>query len=207
MINGEIKVSYVDFLDEYHEKYDTSKVCHDISGGPDSALALYLHIHYTKSRNISTQFFSYSDYPIRNGASPQRIYNVLLYFDGQITPYIKGMSYMGDFMSTRRELVKTWKEHNGITAPHISGVNLAPPKKLQRENNFFEIEPDWVYDNRLKPKKKPGRMFYNLDKREIYKLYLEYDILDLWDVTVSCGDDIPCRKCWQCHERKWAEAL
>ena len=115
MISGEIKVSYVDFLDEYHEKYDTSKVCHDISGGPDSALALYLHIHYTKTRNISTQFFSYSDYPV--GMSAEPYHNVILYFNGEVTPYIKSISYNGDFMSTRRELVKAWKEHHGITAP------------------------------------------------------------------------------------------
>lgn len=204
MINGEIKVSYVDFLDEYHEKYDTSKVCHDISGGPDSALALYLHIHYTKTRNISTQFFSYSDYPKnRKGISSDRYFNVILYFEGLIIPFIQGLNYNKDFMAIRRGLVEKWKKQNNITAPHISGVTMCPSKKEQEKYNF----PDWIYDNRLKPNKKPGRIFYNMNKRDVYKLYLEHDIIDLWDITVSCSHDIACRKCWHCVEREWAESL
>jgi hypothetical protein len=200
MINGEIKVSYVDFLDEYHEKYDTSKVCHDISGGPDSALALYLHIHYTKTRNISTQFFSYSDYPV--GMSAEPYHNVILYFNGEVTPYIKSISYNGDFMETRRELVKAWKQHHNITAPHISGVTLSPSREEQEKNNF----PECLY-NRYEPNKKPGRMFYDMDKRDVFTLYQIHDILGLWDMTMSCIKGNNCGECWQCHERKWAEAL
>ena len=46
-----------------------------------------------------------------------------------------------------------------------------------------------------------------MDKRDVFTLYQIHDILGLWDMTMSCIKGNNCGECWQCHERKWAEAL
>jgi len=49
--------------------------------------------------------------------------------------------------------------------------------------------------------------FYNLNKKDIFQLYLQNNILDLWDLTVSCEYSLPpCEGCWWCSERNWAVA-
>lgn len=51
--------------------------------------------------------------------------------------------------------------------------------------------------------------FANINKKEIYNIYKELDLLDsLFPVTRSCESLIltkgHCGKCWWCEERKWA---
>lgn len=204
-IAGEIKVSYVDILDQLHKKYDMSKVLHDLSGGADSALALYLHIDYCKSRNIDTQFFTYTD--TQEGINADKLYDLILFFNKDITPFIKTIEYdQKTFMSTRQELHQAWKEKNKITAPHINGVTINPPVDEQRRYNFPLYKGTW----RDTPKyKTPGRILYNMNKRDVYDLYKKHNILELWDLTYTCTDTLVygdmCMKCWACYERIWAE--
>jgi 7-cyano-7-deazaguanine synthase in queuosine biosynthesis len=49
------------------------------------------------------------------------------------------------------------------------------------------------------------RPFIDLDKAEIISYYIKYNILDLLDMTYSCGFDmkIACGNCYFCLERKW----
>lgn len=49
------------------------------------------------------------------------------------------------------------------------------------------------------------RPFIRMDKAEILSYYVKHDILDILDLTYSCGIDlkIPCNNCYFCLEREW----
>lgn len=45
----------------------------------------------------------------------------------------------------------------------------------------------------------------NLDKRQVYQIYQQYQIEELWHLTRSCARSaVPCGECWWCTERVWA---
>jgi len=50
------------------------------------------------------------------------------------------------------------------------------------------------------------RPFINMDKVELMNIYIEEDILDLLEITHSCGilSEEHCRECYFCMERIWA---
>ena len=48
--------------------------------------------------------------------------------------------------------------------------------------------------------------FWDKNKKQLYEIYNKNNILDLWDLTVSCEVSVPpCNNCWWCMERSWAE--
>lgn len=49
------------------------------------------------------------------------------------------------------------------------------------------------------------RPFISMDKQEIIACYINYNILELFKMTYSCGYDltVPCKNCYFCLERRW----
>lgn len=49
------------------------------------------------------------------------------------------------------------------------------------------------------------RPFIDMDKKQIISYYVKYDVLDLFDMTYSCGFNFetPCNDCYFCLERMW----
>ena len=105
----------------------------------------------------------------------------------------------------------------------INSFTSNPSKDVMLRNNFYDKRdpkrdnPEeyfkWELDNGIHP---PGKTFFDLhrpftlvDKSFIAHFYHKYDLMDLYKQTVSCTGDVtdkkyPCRKCFWCHEKKWA---
>ena len=100
----------------------------------------------------------------------------------------------------------------------IHGITANPPLDVQKELGFDKVaEPrrNKTYDEETW--KESGKMHYrpfvNVDKKFVADLYKQFDLMDdLFPLTMSCiGFEKetnyftePCKKCYWCHEKKWA---
>ena len=87
----------------------------------------------------------------------------------------------------------TWKP-----IPELEQVRNSYIKKLLVINCVIEIDNTLYEFGEIKP-------FFNLDKKEIAKLYRQHNLLDtLFPLTISCITEIShCGECWFCKERIW----
>ena len=84
----------------------------------------------------------------------------------------------------------------------MSGKTLNPPVKLEHNE---ERKPDRDEDLKLWVDNRNKNPLFNINKRNVYNYYVENDLLDLWELTISCEYSIPpCNSCWWCSEREWA---
>jgi hypothetical protein len=195
------------WLDNFYETYNPKKVMHDVSGGADSAIGFYIHCKYVTDNKLNTEFYTYSDYPttMKNTILPIKL--VISYMKEEFNNIVFGVNsiyeldYNKDFMHQRRSLIEATKRIYDIHAPHISGVTMSPDVQTQLDNG---MDPN-RWPNRLVSNPKSGRIFYNMNKKDIKNLYDEYDIMDLFPLTLSCIYGLnPCMNCWPCKERQWA---
>lgn len=92
-----------------------------------------------------------------------------------------------------------------ISKVHFDGTTSNPPLRVMKELD--------MYTNRFSSRDKNDilkyRPFGQIDKSEIAKLYIQYDLMDnLLPLTASCVMPInitePCKECWWCKEKYWA---
>jgi 7-cyano-7-deazaguanine synthase in queuosine biosynthesis len=94
----------------------------------------------------------------------------------------------------RSELEKKYQ----LITHWISGKTMNPPVELKfhherKKDRDYQIEDPF------------NNPFFNMNKLDLYKEYNELNILDLWNLTVSCEYSVPpCNECWWCMERNWA---
>ena len=110
----------------------------------------------------------------------------------------------------------------------INSYTSNPPKQVMIDNNFYHNRQKSrddvraVFDEQVKQGvhgKKHGsnvKTFFDLhrpiaevDKSFLSHFYNQFDIMDLFKLTVSCtsgyeGEIVPCKKCFWCREKYWA---
>ena len=110
----------------------------------------------------------------------------------------------------------------------INSFTSNPPKQDMMDGGFYDNrqknrdDPRAVFDEQVRQnihKIKHGtgvetffdthRPFAEVDKKFLAHFYKEYNIMDLFKLTVSCtsgyeGEIVPCKKCFWCKEKFWA---
>ena len=88
-------------------------------------------------------------------------------------------------------------------------------KNREANNGFLE---KWLYGGTHKRDIKLWyhRPLYNHDKSKVREMYYKFEMMhDIFPLTESCIGQAeatnfftePCKKCWWCHEKKWAFGL
>jgi|TARA_B100000085_G_C18520649_1_gene503526 hypothetical protein len=133
--------------------------------------------------------------------------------DKSVLPTAQGYSKAFASKHLKREIRK---KYNIKLSMH--GITANPPIDVQKELGFEKVaEPrrNKTYNEEIW--RASGSMHYrpfvNIDKKFIAGLYEQFNLLDdLFPLTMSCiGFEKetnyftePCRKCYWCHEKKWA---
>ena len=98
----------------------------------------------------------------------------------------------------------------------VTGMTGNPPMDEMKKHGFYDVREkrrDHTHtDDRQQEYGQSYLPFVNVDKRFVASIYLENDIMDLYDLTNSCIGNAehtnfftkPCGTCFWCHEKKWA---
>lgn len=193
-------------MEEILEMPDNITYVSTLSGGLDSALATYLTM---KLKPNSMMVLSSICLEHMDNYNFDNVKNIMNYLDCAFPYRIidHRIGYFADRDAARagrgeqtRELVSSYQAQ-GL----ISGMTLNPQelmvegrdttrdtKRPWRKKNLLDI---WHY-----------QPFINYDKKHIAKLYKQYNLQDLAELTVSCEAENgprPCKNCWWCKEKYW----
>lgn len=186
-----------------------------VSGGADSALVLYFLLKYATT---PVHIFTLACLGKQNTSTRATI-NVIS-MCAELTGnynFIQHITY-----ATTQDLdillatPKKYLENRTIQMLY-SGQTKNPPNSVSDAFGDFttqsvERNPEDIRPHHIGPHYLP---WTNLDKRDIFKIYKEYNLMDnLFTVTRSCewqpnmysvGDpgDEHCGECWWCEERQW----
>lgn len=166
------------------------------SGGVDSTLIIYsLLRQYANDPEFQITCYGFS--MSRHDIKFQRCVNILNVLESKFNKQILFTSFIKQFIL--RDFVRMiLSVDKGYV---FSGCNkvldfLNPTNYIPNDTppvrgapfNEFHIRP-----------------FINMDKQEIISYYTKYDILDLLNLTYSCGYSLttPCKNCYFCLERMW----
>jgi PP-loop superfamily ATP-utilizing enzyme len=171
-----------------------------ISGGADSTLLFWLLLNENKNKNLNCNIIPfYVNRP--NGAKEHsfRITNFLKNFLNVdiLDPTAVGDSTLHHSKHIYSGLVDVKEKYNidtifvgGTQNPPAGAVGGDYPYRPSSSNyERFDLNP-----------------FLNCDKRHIIYLYIKYNLLELLDITHSCGNwqHGKCLNCFSCFERAWA---
>lgn len=113
------------------------------------------------------------------------------------------------------EFVENLKEKHGNPMV-VTGMTGNPPVSEMKKHGFYDVREKrrdhTDTDDRQKEYGKSYMPFVNVDKRFVAGIYLDNDIMDLYELTNSCIGTAEhtdyftkvCGKCFWCHEKKWA---
>lgn len=186
-----------------------------VSGGADSALALYFLLKYSET---PVHIFTLACLGKQN-TNARATVNIISKC-AELTDnynFIQHVTYMRTqnidiLLETPRKYIA-----GGIINTLYSGQTKNPPHEVNESfsDNTTETvnrDPDVVRDPHIGPHYLP---WTNLDKQDIAKIYRDHDLMDsLFPLTRSCewqpdigfgpdpGDE-HCGKCWWCSEREW----
>lgn len=173
-----------------------------VSGGADSTLLAFLLLKQNPSRDVILHFMRNKKHHTHDLEVMNRIHSWLEnYFNKKITLQLWGKTLI-------RQAVETILiDYPGCV---FSGCNKVPE---------FSFPVTKYIPNDTPPVRGPPfnkfhiRPFIELLKPLLYSIYKKEHILDLYDLTFSCGVPdlidgryIPCKRCFFCLERAWGEA-
>lgn len=179
-----------------HIPEDCNKIHLLFSGGADSTILLYLLL-LEQQKNPKLEIKCYGLNIVKNGVVFSRsmaILNVMENrFNNKIPFHTLNKKYI---LRNFVELILS------VDSGYVfSGCNkvldfLKPTIYIPGDTPPFRGEPFNKFH--IRP-------FIEMDKAEILSYYVKHDILDILDMTYSCGANlkIPCDNCYFCLEREW----
>lgn len=164
------------------------------SGGADSSLLTYLLLKQYPEIPVVLHYMRNPKFPQQTIHADKVHAWLCSKFDKPVFKNIWGKAYI------RVAAESILREFPGYL---FSGCNKVP------ENAFT---PRIIIPDDTPPVRGPAysahhlRPFIDLLKTEIYQIYVREHILDLWNLTYSCGYNglEPCNGCFFCMERNWA---
>jgi len=185
-----------------------------ISGGIDSAFALWytaflaprwspysiLPIHgrditkdYTDSLPTATNVVKW----IQNNLPNAPIQDLHVFDD------LVECEEKGEYFKREKNKLKSFGEIEIV----IPSYSMNPPKEVMLQNPEMYNSRDEKRDYDLYPDWHDHRPLSGVDKKFIAHFYKHFKLEELIPLTVSCTGDqsmMPCKKCFWCHEKKWA---
>lgn len=197
-----------------------------LSGGADSSLLCYLLAKHIKENSLPYKIQTVTIPKRKTDTHHLKVLNFIIesldckdIFCEPDIHYVDSKNYLESFLPVNINNIASGK-YNYI----YSGINQTPDKenydvhwqgiaevekirskhvdKLLFINLIIEHEGSLYEFGDIRP-------FFNLDKKQIAKLYKEEGLVDtLFPLTNSCNDletvDSHCGECWFCKERLWA---
>jgi 7-cyano-7-deazaguanine synthase in queuosine biosynthesis len=180
---------------------DCEKINVLITGGVDSTLVLYLLLREVSEKKVHIPVHTYNflcTHQSLQRASRNSVSNILHWLDAEFSIPITHKDV------NRKRWIRNMAEDVLITEGGYvySGCNLVVTNQFTPtiwiENDTPPVRGDAFSEKHLRP-------LINIDKIDILKLYKKYNIMNLFELTHSCGvSTTPCGGCYFCMERQWA---
>ena len=221
---------------------DTKNILFHLSGGTDSALLLYLTCKYITENNMKTTINPVTMVDEENPHNVKfvkKIIKLMKHFFVDVRLKSSKFEYgtKKQYNDNKRELLKNKiRKHllsgkydltlNAITSlPELNELSKniemmkesktrGAPIATEDRNKTLDKDEGPTFSKEFKCYYQ--RPFHNYDKRDIAKLYKEYNLMSsLFNITQSCvaGEEetkkgtIACKKCYWCLEKYWAFGL
>jgi len=177
---------------------DAKSIAVLISGGIDSTLLLYLLAKEIAENKLNIQLHTVSS---RIGlVNPERVKNIIRYIEqahsinisyNHFTPH----GWIRDMVSNVFEVYKSDYVFTGCNL--VVTDAFTPTKYIKNDTPPVRGEP--LNERHLRP-------FINYNKIKIIELYIQNSLLDLLQMTYSCGASYveECGECYFCTEKIWA---
>lgn len=184
-----------------------------VSGGADSSILLYIMMKY--STTPLTVYTLASKEKFRSAARvSSNVIDKCMELTGQTTVYHKLIYVDRQNNDLLFEQASQDLRNNQIKIIYTGLTKLPPLPVLEGFKNTVdnyimeERNPNKQY-NEYTVNNKCYMPFYNLDKRQIFEIYQQFDLVDdLFPITRSCESlrqsTGHCGECWWCEERQWA---
>lgn len=176
---------------------DCEKIHVLFSGGADSTLLLYYLLREIQ-RNPDIQVACYGLNMQSSGIVYDRCKKILNVLEKEFNSQIFFRTFNKKFI-LRNFVELLLSVEPGYV---FSGCNkvldfLKPSNYIPGDTPPFRGEP--FNEFHIRP-------FIDMDKSEIISYYIKYDIVNLLNMTYSCGFNLktPCKNCYFCLEREWA---
>ena len=202
-----------------------------VSGGADSAILLYLLCKYIKEERPDAMIT-----PITIEKDIMKFHfrfsKLVIDFCKKEFPTVKFAEQIiyqhheseANYDTTQTIVLNTLV-YNKLIDCHFVGITLNPPNDVQFYDTRGDIHNSPLGredNNELRATVKKSlvnnytsyRPLVNINKKGIYELYREFNLIDtLFPLTRSCESKDPnktknytihCKRCWDCKERKWA---
>lgn len=185
-----------------------------VSGGADSAILLHLLMS-----NISNDRRLYVFCVGLRARAYGNLINVAKIIQwNELATGFKKIKLISRYVDsqTNENLYEDAKEHlkSGKIKLLYDGLTAMPPADVANSFGQWHLETGLrdpsvkkpVYDKDFEV----HFPFVNKDKKFIHDLYVEHDIMELFDLTNSCVTRVNtptnehCGQCWHCKEREWA---
>lgn len=177
------------------------------SGGVDSSLLLFILMNYVKDPiHIFTCASKLKNYGTVKSSIDVIKKCIELTNNNNITHtirYVDNQTVENLFYPQQYSLINVM----------YTGITLNPPKEVT--DTFIETtleterDPGTIKSFYKQTSKLTYMPFANIDKKEVFNIYKELNLLEsLYPLTRSCEDinlsEGHCGKCWWCEERLWA---
>lgn len=198
-----------------------------LSGGVDSALLMYLIVQHLYTNNSTAKVTPWCLVDLErpgNDLDAQKIIDCIynMYPYQHIQP-MQGGSFRKPPGGDKVKLSMPFWENMAATGEYdmfTSALSASPTiDQMKSIEGFYESfllltsedrnpanEKQEFYDSKIAA----WFPFINIDKKAIANKYEEQDLMfSLFPLTKSCVDRefTPCKKCFWCHEKKWAFGL
>lgn len=200
---------YIEFLDDLFINNKRNFSIY-LSGGVDSALALYLFCQYVVDNNLTDRS---SILPIhgfdtrrKQSYSPKNAHLIVDYMKTLFpTVVIKDLYVFGFKKHDNESKQKYLNPALELLVLENKCDNNANIVGSTKKPEHFE-KPSGTDTSRSGKDYEDHNMITSYDKKWVAKMYKEHDLGNLLPYTVSCVADTetPCKKCWWCKERYWA---
>ena len=228
----------IDFFE--HSVSHRNRIAVGSSIGTDSTIVLYLTALYLPDKKIIPYCIIESQFPkqkenllkivdylrskLPNKNLTEPLFDYVDYNTYGSKWRLKAIEYPGKFPKMKKghegqakTLANRYYTHKRFVKGDIdylvSGTTSNPPIEVLKE---IGCDYEEERSNRKTPIISRGHYlpFHHIDKRFIAELWKKYDLMEIFNLTISCincplyedyySETIPCKKCYFCSEKKWA---
>lgn len=194
------------------------------SGGVDSSMAMYAMCDYLKTNNLDYEIQPIHGWDNKRSScyTPEVMQSIVDYIQNKFPEQVIHPTAIYAYHKLEHEskskytqpwlhyLYREQKIHCSFAGGTLEPTDV--PELSYAKEGEPELRTLEYYEEKRASTSEPGStnrsydLWYNVDKKYIAQLYVDYDVLDMFPLTVSCIRDKghACKECWWCKEKYWA---